>query len=101
MRPARFTVMCWARRCRRSANRRSPFETAHEIDPKADRPTPGPVDLRLLVEDLLDDVVATLHKHHVDYLGPVNRTGAHGAITSAYVRDPDRNLIELSRYDQE
>lgn len=76
-------------------------ETAHEIDPKADRPTSGPVDLRLLVEDSLDDVVATLHEHHVDYQGPVNRTGAHGAITSAYVRDPDRNLIELSRYDQE
>ena len=34
-------------------------------------------------------------------LGPVSRTGAHGAITSVYVRDPDRNLIELSGYDQD
>ena len=29
-------------------------------------------------------------------LGPVSR-----AITSVCVRDPDRNLIELSRYDQD
>lgn len=49
----------------------------------------------------MDDVVAALRKRHVDYLGPVSRTGALGAITSVYVRDPDKNLIELSRYDQE
>ncbi len=76
-------------------------EAGHEIDPKADRPTPGSVDLCLLVEDSLDDVVAALRGRHVDCLGPVSRTGAHGAITSVYVRDPDRNLIELSRYDQD
>jgi catechol 2,3-dioxygenase-like lactoylglutathione lyase family enzyme len=28
----------------------------------------------------------------------VGRTGARGAITSVYVRDPDGNLIELSNY---
>ena len=66
-----------------------------------DRPTPGSADLCLLVEDSLDDVVAALHKHRVDYMGPVERAGAHGTITSVYVRDPERNLIELSRYDQD
>ena len=76
-------------------------EAGHEIDPKADRPTPGSADLCLLVEDPLDDVVAALREHRVDYLGPVSRIGAHGTITSVYVRDPDRNLIELSRYDQD
>jgi catechol 2,3-dioxygenase-like lactoylglutathione lyase family enzyme len=30
--------------------------------------------------------------------GPVDRTGALGPIRSVYVRDPDRNLIELSQY---
>jgi hypothetical protein len=30
-------------------------------------------------------------------LGPVERTGAVGAIQSLYVRDPDGNLVELSR----
>uniref|UniRef100_A0ABS3ISX4 Uncharacterized protein n=1 Tax=Bifidobacterium asteroides TaxID=1684 RepID=A0ABS3ISX4_9BIFI len=32
-------------------------EVGHEIDLKADRPTPGSADLCLLVQDSLDDVV--------------------------------------------
>ncbi|XP_009271726.1 PREDICTED: glyoxalase domain-containing protein 5 [Aptenodytes forsteri] len=30
--------------------------------------------------------------------GPVARTGAVGPITSVYFRDPDENLMEVSRY---
>ena len=30
--------------------------------------------------------------------GPVDRTGALGPIRRVHVRDPDQNLIEISRY---
>jgi catechol 2,3-dioxygenase-like lactoylglutathione lyase family enzyme len=33
-------------------------------------------------------------------LGPVERTGALGSMTSCYLRDPDQNLIELSHYPE-
>ena len=43
--------------------------------------------------------MADLAAHGVDVEeGPVPRTGARGPITSVYIRDPDRNLIELSNY---
>ena len=49
-------------------------------------------------EGALDDVARTLADAGVPIeLGPVERTGAVGAIQSLYVRDPDGNLVELAR----
>ncbi|MDP6280166.1 MAG: VOC family protein, partial [Nitrospinota bacterium] len=31
-------------------------------------------------------------------VGPVLKSDAEGSITSAYIRDPDGNLVEISEY---
>ena len=67
------------------------------IQPHARRPTPGSVDICLLVEGTLDEVERELERAGVVFeLGPVPRTGATGPIRSLYLRDPDGNLVELS-----
>jgi len=71
----------------------------HEFEPKARRPTPGSGDLCFVTEAAIGDVVAHLESCSVPIEeGPVPRTGALGAITSVYFRDPDGNLIEMSVY---
>jgi catechol 2,3-dioxygenase-like lactoylglutathione lyase family enzyme len=70
----------------------------HEFDPKAKRPTPGSADICLIVETSLDEVINRLRKYAIQIEGgPVERTGAQGALISIYIRDPDGNLIELSK----
>ena len=60
-------------------------------------PTPGSADLCFLVATTPEEVEAHLLKSGIEILeGPVPRTGAQGPLTSYYVLDPDRNLIELS-----
>ncbi|TVT26846.1 VOC family protein [Amycolatopsis rhizosphaerae] len=74
-------------------------EAGKEFEPKAARPTPGSADVCLIVDTPLDDVIAELTAAGVAIEeGPVERTGATGPIISVYLRDPDRNLIELSNY---
>ena len=63
----------------------------------ATAPTPGSIDLCLIASVPLDQVIARLSELAVTIeLGPVKRTGARWPIRSIYLRDPDRNLIEIA-----
>jgi catechol 2,3-dioxygenase-like lactoylglutathione lyase family enzyme len=65
----------------------------------ADRPTPGSADLCFITELPLAEVTAHLEKCGVPVVaGPGPRAGAIGTIQSVYIRDPDRNLVEISNY---
>jgi len=73
----------------------------HIFEPKAEVPTPGSGDFCLITERDLEEVRAHLESAGVVIeLGPIRKTGALGPITSLYFRDPDDNLVEVSRYDQ-
>lgn len=73
-----------------------------EFEPKAEHPTPGALDLCFIASVPLRQVQVRLAEHGIAIeCGPVQRTGARGPIRSVYVRDPDRNLIEISEYPQE
>ncbi|MBE0582424.1 MAG: VOC family protein [Desulfofustis sp.] len=73
-----------------------------EFMPCAARPTPGSADLCLLVRQPLEAVCRELDQLRVPLVeGPVVRMGAAGTLTSVYIRDPDGNLLELARYDEQ
>jgi catechol 2,3-dioxygenase-like lactoylglutathione lyase family enzyme len=77
-------------------------EAGHEFEPKARRSSPGSADICLIVSEDIPRVVAELAAAgQVIELGPVERTGALGSMTSCYLRDPDQNLIELSHYPEQ
>lgn len=74
-------------------------QAGQEITPHAARPAPGSADLCLITTTPPEQVLAHLDAEQVSVEeGPVARTGAQGPITSIYIRDPDRNLVEIASY---
>ena len=72
-------------------------EALKPFKPHAYNPLPGTMDICFLSEINVNDWIKIFDKFDIKIEdGPVIKTGANGPIKSIYVRDPDKNLIEIS-----
>ncbi len=72
-------------------------EASKPFKPHAINPIPGAMDICFLSKINIDDWIKIFNKFNIKIEdGPVKKTGANGPIMSIYVRDPDKNLIEIS-----
>lgn len=70
-----------------------------EFEPRAEQVQAGSADLCLIIDTPIEQAIEQIQQRGIDLIaGPVNRTGAKGEIISAYLRDLDGNLLEVSNY---
>jgi len=67
--------------------------------PVAAKPTVGSGDLCFITESPIVEVIVHLQRLGIEIeSGPVQKNGALGAMESIYIRDPNGNLVEISKY---
>lgn len=74
-------------------------QLGQEFKPHAYKPVSGSVDICFVTEQPLHLWIDKLNIFGVTIEeGPVPRTGAVAPMNSVYIRDPDKNLIEIAYY---
>ena len=72
-------------------------EVSKPFKPHANKPLPGTIDICFISEINVNDWIKIFDNFDIKIEdGPVKKTGANGPIRSIYIRDPDKNLIEIS-----
>jgi catechol 2,3-dioxygenase-like lactoylglutathione lyase family enzyme len=68
------------------------------VPPDAAGTAPGTGVFCVLTDSSVTDIVAHLKREGVEILmGPIDRVGGVGPMTSVYFKDPDGNLLEVSK----